>query len=65
MEGEEGAEWILVDLGDIVVHVMQPAARQYYNLEELWGGGMSSKEGPRNAGIRTPASAAGRRRDDA
>ncbi|MCD6675161.1 MAG: ribosome silencing factor [Burkholderiaceae bacterium] len=37
MEGADTGEWVLVDLGDIVVHVMQPAIRQYYNLEELWG----------------------------
>jgi ribosome-associated protein len=37
IEGEAGGDWVLVDLGDIVVHIMQPAVRQYYNLEELWG----------------------------
>lgn len=37
IEGEQNGEWILVDLGDVVVHIMQPAVREYYNLEQLWG----------------------------
>ena len=36
VEGEQSGDWILVDAGDLVVHVMQPAVRAYYNLEELW-----------------------------
>jgi len=36
VEGEETGEWVLVDAGDIIVHIMQPAIRAYYNLEELW-----------------------------
>ncbi|MCF7696322.1 ribosome silencing factor [Mycetohabitans rhizoxinica] len=36
-EGEDTGEWVLVDCGDAVVHIMQPALRQYYRLEEIWG----------------------------
>ncbi len=38
MEGEDNGEWIIVDCGPAVVHVMQPAIRDYYHLEEIWGG---------------------------
>ena len=37
-EGEDTGEWVLVDIGDIVIHIMQPAIRAYYRLEEVWGG---------------------------
>jgi len=37
IEGEDNGEWIIVDCGAVVVHIMQPTIRQYYNLEELWG----------------------------
>ncbi|MCX7893277.1 MAG: ribosome silencing factor [Burkholderiales bacterium] len=37
VEGEESGDWVLVDAGDIIVHIMQPATREFYNLEELWG----------------------------
>lgn len=38
VEGERVGEWVLVDLGQVLVHIMQPAVRTYYNIEELWGG---------------------------
>ncbi len=36
VEGEQSGEWLLVDLGDAIVHIMMPAAREYYNLKALW-----------------------------
>ena len=50
VEGEQSAEWILVDAGDIVVHIMQPAVRAHYNLEELWAP-QSRARRPRQASV--------------
>ncbi len=36
MEGQDGAEWVLLDLGDVIVHVMQASTRKLYDLESLW-----------------------------
>ena len=44
IEGEDSGEWVLVDLGSIVVHVMQPAIRAHYRLEELWNTAPASRK---------------------
>jgi ribosome-associated protein len=54
-EGEDVGEWVLVDCGDAVVHIMQPALRQYYNLEEIWG------EKPVKVKLSTPSAFGGAR----
>jgi len=46
VEGQATGDWVLVDFGDIVLHVMHPAVRSYYNLEEIWGGKQVKLAGP-------------------
>lgn len=43
VEGEETGDWVLVDAGEIIVHIMQPAVRVHYNLEELWSTGKPAR----------------------
>ena len=49
IEGEDTGEWVLVDLGDLIVHIMQPPIRNYYRLEEIWGGQQIDLETARKA----------------
>ena len=50
--GQQQAEWILIDFGDVIAHIMRPATRAYYQLEKLWGvtGRVSSLPGPSQGG---------------
>ena len=62
VEGEDTGEWVLVDCGEVVVHILQPTFRAYYNLEEIWGGKpvrmKSATAAPAPAARKTPARAA-------
>ena len=62
VEGAATGEWVLVDFGDLVVHIMHPTVRSFYNLEEIWGGKdvklkreTATREAPRSAPKRAAA----------
>jgi ribosome-associated protein len=54
-EGEENGEWIIVDCGAAVAHIMQPAVRDYYNLEEIWGSKPVTMKAPARKDAASPA----------
>jgi ribosome-associated protein len=56
VEGKEAAEWVLVDLVDVVVHVMQPRVREFYKLEDLWTVGAGEADNAAENSVKTTGS---------
>lgn len=63
VEGAAAGEWVLVDFGDLVVHIMHPTVRSFYNLEEIWGGKkLRLHPAAAKPGSKAKAKAAGKKR---
>jgi ribosome-associated protein len=52
VEGLPNADWVLIDAGDVIVHIFRPEVREFYNLERIWSGETPSKHAQREAAAR-------------
>jgi ribosome-associated protein len=48
-EGEQTCDWVLIDVGDVIVHIFRPEVRAFYNIESIWAASKSSRSSPRRA----------------
>lgn len=48
LEGLPNADWVLIDLGDIIIHIFRPEVRAFYNLEKIWGDDATAHRAPRH-----------------
>ncbi len=55
VEGQTQCDWVLVDAGDVIIHLFRPEVRAYYNIEKIWGLSPQSPEDDLNAARKVPA----------
>ncbi|MEQ8603660.1 MAG: ribosome silencing factor [Marivibrio sp.] len=54
IDGEEQGDWVLIDAGDVIVHLFRPEVREFYNLEKMWGADMPELSPGRAVGVEEP-----------